>query len=130
AGVAAELRDDRVTDTEIVFELPAAVPAGVHAVQVIQPRLVGTPPEERAAAESNVVPLVVRPTVTAVATAPGAAQDSVDVSVTLDPPVGAQQRVVLILNEHQAAAGNVPRGYSFVAPARTASAATVTVSAR
>jgi len=123
AGVTAVLHADQMTDAAIVFDLPAEVPAGVQGVQVVQPRLVGSPPDARTAAESNVVPVLVHPTVTAVTTAPGKLQDTLDISVELNPPVGRQQRIVLSLNERAAAPGTVPRGYTFVAATRTDPAA-------
>ena len=41
-GVTATLQN--VSDTEITATLPAGLPAGVQGLQVVQPRLMGTPP--------------------------------------------------------------------------------------
>jgi hypothetical protein len=108
-----------VTDTRITLPLPAGVSAGVNAVQVLQPFLVGDPPEERAAAESNAAPLVVRPAVTGTITTVAHPDTGIiDVAVPLDPPVGARQRVALFLNEIGSPPDRPARAYSFIAPAR------------
>ena len=110
---------DQVTGTRLTVRLPAGVRAGVRAVQVVHPRLVGTPPVERAGAESNAAALIVRPVVTGpVTAAPGGAPGVVDVTVPLDPPVGRRQRIVLTLNEHHPPADRVGRAYTFVGPPR------------
>jgi hypothetical protein len=110
-----------VTGTRITMPLPAATPAGLHSLQVRHPRLIGTPPAERAGAESAVVPLLVRPVVGAVTTAAGAA-GTVQVNVRVQPPVGRSQRVVLLLNERQPPAGTAGRAYAFTAPLPAANA--------
>jgi hypothetical protein len=80
--------------------------------------------------ESNVAAFVLRPRVVApvavanVQVTGPAALRSADLTVTLEPAVGATQRVVLLLNELQPPAsppdGSVPpaSGYAFVAPTR------------
>ncbi len=110
-----------VTGTRITMPLPAATPAGLHSLQVRHPRLVGTPPEERAGAESATVPLLVRPVVGTVTTAPGAA-GATQVTVSVQPPVGQSQRVLLFLNERQPPAGQAGRGYVFTVPLPAAGA--------
>ncbi len=110
-----------VTGTRITMPLPAATPAGLHSLQVRHPRLVGTPPEERAGAESAAVPLLVRPVIGAVTTAPGAA-GATEVTVSLQPPAGQSQRVVLFLNQRQPPAGQAGLGYAFTVPLPAAGA--------
>ena len=104
-----------VTGTSLTVPLPPQTPAGLHSLQVRHPRLVGTPPVERAGAESAAVPLLVRPVVgnvTAVAGAGGV----IDVTVPVVPPVGRTQRVMLSLNEHHPPQDRLGRSYSFPAP--------------
>jgi hypothetical protein len=109
-----------VTDTRITFTLPTGVLAGINGVQVLQPFLVGEPPQERAAAESNAAPLVVRPRVTGpVTTVLHPETEVTDLQVPVDPPVGARQRVALFLNEVNPPADRPARAYSFYAPTRT-----------
>jgi len=104
-----------VTGTRITMPLPAATPAGLHSLQVRHPRLVGTPPEERAGAESAAVPMLVRPVIGTVTTAAGAA-GATQVTVSVQPPAGRSQRVLLFLNERQPPPGQVGRGYVFTLP--------------
>ena len=52
---------DGATGTRLTLTLPANTLAGLHGLQVLHPRLVGTPPVERAGAESAIIPLLVRP---------------------------------------------------------------------
>jgi hypothetical protein len=78
--------------------------AGVVGAQVVQPQLLGAPPTPHAGAESNVVPFVLRPRIKTAGPGPdvtfAAAVDGVRaVTVGIEPPVVAGQRVVLLLNE-------------------------------
>ena len=114
----AEVAPEMVTDREITVRLasppvPAgALRAGVLALQVVHRLLLGSPPVPHRGAESNAVPVVLRP---AIAEEPGggpalvleevpddpAAGEPTLVPVltaTLEPPVGATQRVTLLLN--------------------------------
>jgi hypothetical protein len=121
---------DAVTGAVLRVQLPATVPAGIRSMQVVHPRLVGIPPAERSGAESNAVPIVVRPVITGpVTAAAGGEPGSLDVTVPLAPDVGRGQRVVLLLNEYQAPDGRPARAYSFVAPAPAATAPPVSATA-
>ena len=110
--------NDRATGTRLTVIVPAGVVAGVQRVQVLHPRLVGSPPVERGGAESAAEPVVIRPAVTGVVTAVPDGLDTVAVTVPLVPAVGRRQRVVLILNEHNPPAPEVrpARSYLVVAP--------------
>jgi len=115
--VQVNIPANQVTGTQITLPLPTGVMAGLRSVQVIHPRLVGTPPVERGGAESNAAPLLVRPVMTgAVTAAPSGVPGTVDVTVPLSPPVGKQQRVALTLNEHHPPPDQPGRAYTFVAP--------------
>jgi hypothetical protein len=118
-----------VTDTQIIAPIPVALQAGVHGVQVVHRLLMGSPPVPHRGVESNVAPFVLRPQViepVTVANVQGTGTQlrSADVTVTLEPTVGATQRVVLLLNEFQQPASPpdaiVPPAlsYSFIAPSR------------
>lgn len=103
-----------VTGTVLTVSLPAATRAGLHSLQIRHPRMIGTPPVERAGAESAAAPVLVRPVVGNVtATVAGAV---VDVTVPVQPPVARTQRVMLSLNEHHPPADQPGRAYSFPAP--------------
>ncbi len=118
-----------ITDTQIVAPIPAALPAGVHGVQVVHTLLMGSPPVPHRGVESNVAPFVLRPRVVEPVTianvqGAGSAPRAADITVTVEPAISATQRVVLLLNEFQTPASPpgspVPpaQSYSFAAPPR------------
>jgi hypothetical protein len=114
--VEVTVPDDQATGTSLTLNVPVRVEAGVQRVQVLHPRLVGTPAVERGGAESAAQPVVIRPAVAAaITTAPDGA-GAVAVTVPLTPAVGRRQRAVLILNEHHPPGGRPARSYLFVAP--------------
>ena len=127
-GTAVAPVDANVNEAQIVIPLPAGSQAGVQGVQVIHRRLMGSPPAPHRGVESNLAAFVLRPLITAPAgvTNVQTAADgtrSADVNLTIEPPVGATQRVVLLLNEFQPVLASPPgdvaaRVYSFVAPPR------------
>lgn len=130
-GIAVAPAAADVSETQILIPLPAALQAGAHGAQVIHRRLMGTPPTPHRGMESNLAAFVLRPQIAApinLTNAQTAADGtrSADVNLTIDPPVGATQRVVLLLNEFQPAPASPPssqvevvaRAYSFVAPPR------------
>lgn len=94
-----------IGDTQIIGPLPPQLQAGVHGVQVVHRRLMGEPAVPHRGVESNIAAFVLRPGIVAVAVADvlgtGSAPRSGNVTVTVEPPVGATQRVVLLLNELQ-----------------------------
>ena len=113
-GAEVEPAPADVSDGEI--RVPLAAPpfpagtlrAGVVGAQVVQLQLLGTPPALHAGIESNVAPFVLRPRITTAGPDPdvtvSAAVDGVrTVTVGIEPPVGAEQRAVLLLNEPAAA---------------------------
>jgi uncharacterized protein DUF4255 len=129
-GIAVTPTDPNVSDTQIFVPLPAGLLAGAQGLQVIHRRLMGTPPTPHRGDESNLAAFVLRPEITAPVslTNPQTAADgtrSGDINLTVQPPVGATQRVVLLLNEFQPAPLSPPGAgavtalaYSFVAPPR------------
>jgi len=105
-------------DTEIGLALPSGLEAGVQSVQVVHERLMGEPPVAHPGVSSNLAAFVLHPEIVSAPTL-----ESGDVvRVTIAPPVGQRQRVVLLLNERFAALSppveTPPRAYSFVAPQR------------
>lgn len=129
-GIAVTPAAADVSEAQIVIPLPAALQAGVQGVQVIHRRLMGSPPTPHRGVESNLAAFVLRPQITApvglsnVQTATDGTR-SADVNLTIEPPVGATQRVVLLLNEFQPVPLSPPgvgdgaaRAYSFIAPPR------------
>lgn len=84
-------------DTRLV--VPAALletlPAGVHTAQIVHEVLLGSPPREHQAVESNVVPFVLRPRIAPQPPQPGDAE----LAVRCSPAVQPGQKVQLLLNE-------------------------------
>jgi hypothetical protein len=124
-----------VSDTEILATLPAPLQAGPQGLQVEHERDMGEPAVAHRGVESNVFPLVLTPEVTktggvydvsvgAVSTevVNGVTVHSADVTITLRPDVGMDQRVLLLLNE-QTATG--PDAYTFPATPLAADSPTV-----
>jgi hypothetical protein len=101
-----------ITDTRIVFLLSSIEPtdslrAGVQAVQVIHPRMMGRPRDEHVGIESNVAPLVLRPRITSTSL-----PDSTRITIGLHPPISRTQRVLLLLNDFT---NPTSSGYTFIA---------------
>lgn len=118
-GIDVELGAADVEDTRITFTVPPELRAGVQGVQVVHRSLIGSPPEPHAGAESNLAAFVLRPRVTSqAANMTGTSGDlhTGTIDLTVEPAVGAAQRVRLLLNELDAPVGRAPRAYSFEAP--------------
>lgn len=112
--VEVPVPENALTGTRITVPLPAGIRAGVRPLQVVHPRLIGTPPVERSGAESETVAVVVRPVVSGV---PSVVLDGTVpvVTVPVAPAVGRTQRVLLSLNEHHPPEGRIGRAFTFVA---------------
>ncbi|MCI0534030.1 MAG: DUF4255 domain-containing protein, partial [Verrucomicrobiales bacterium] len=95
--------NEDVTDTQIVLPIPEEAEAGLQGVQVIHRVLMGSPPTPHSGVGSNLAAFVLRPSIQTIdvtdVVGSGSELRSANVEVTLDPPVGATQRVVLLLNE-------------------------------
>jgi hypothetical protein len=116
-----------VGDTEIRASLKSplfpsgTLRAGIQGAQVVHLLDIGTPPALHRGFESNVAPFVFRPTISSTnvtgVTGAGTAPRSATVTVVADPPIGKDQRVVLLLD-----AISSDEAYSFQAPSRTLAA--------
>jgi hypothetical protein len=120
-GVTVRPDAASLTDTEIALDLPAGLSAGVQSVQVIHELLMGEPEAPHSGVESNLAAFVLHPEIVA---APTLSQGAV--RLTIDPPIGVKQQVVLLLNERPVVSSPPvelppPRAYSFVAPPQPAS---------
>jgi len=126
---------DAITDTRITFTLdsplvdPTTLRAGIQAVQVVQPFLIGSPPEERGGVESNAAALMLRPAVASASAAAvtdlGGGLVSADITVGVSPPVGARQRLTLLLNPAPGSAATT--SHAFRVPARSVDTASPTI---
>src|SRR6266702_1514348 len=123
-GVDVTPQPQNVSDTQIKLPLindatesdlqVANLRSGVQGVQVIHPRMMGTPPVAHSGVESNVAAFVLRPNIILPISpfpASGAA------TLTIRPVISRQQRVVLLLNEISSKPGQPlngpPNVYSF-----------------
>jgi hypothetical protein len=134
-----EITPLEVNETQIKFLLdmppftPQSLRAGVQGLQVIQQILMGTPEMPHEGVESNVVPFVLRPTVTAGAVSiSNHVVDTVtlctdDVTLNFSPRVGVRQRVVLLLNEFNPPTTRPPWAYRFEVPFTPANPADTSV---
>jgi hypothetical protein len=110
-----------LSDTQITYLLPADVHAGVQGLQVVQKTLLGTPAVAHRGFESNVMPFVLRPTVTVqsvvLVPTPPTSPKRTAVTVQVVPNIGVGQRAILLLNN---AAASPPTAYSSPATIATA----------
>jgi hypothetical protein len=92
--------------------------AGVQGAQVVHLLDIGTPPAAHRGFESNVAPFVLHPTLTSTpvsaVTGTGTEPRNATITVVADPPIGKDQRVVLLLDRTSGT-----EAYSFPAPSRT-----------
>jgi len=124
-GVEVPKNDTVVTNSQIIAPVPATLQAGVQGVQVIQYNLLGEPALPHRGVESNVAAFVLHPEIqepVIILNPQGSGNNprSADVNITVNPPIGAGQRVVLLLNEFLPIGSPfqpidiVPESYSFV----------------
>jgi hypothetical protein len=127
-------------DTELTATPPALLQAGIHALQVVHERTMGTPPVVHAGGVASAVePYALAPRIHQTAgvydvstlnpasrVVDGVTLNSADVRVVLEPSVGRRQRVAILLNELTAGAA---RAHTFVAEPRPADSATITIRA-
>jgi hypothetical protein len=117
--------DTDIKPTQIIVGIPAALEAGTQTVQVIQQVLMGSPLYPHRGVESNVATFVLRPVIQAVGASgvqgAGSNPRSGSIDLTLDPPVGPDQRLLVMLNQLLPLTSPPPDtalAYSFVVPPR------------
>lgn len=108
----------------IEFVLPA-VAAGVIGLQIAIRVPMGNPATAHRGSESNVFPIVVHPQATAVGKGPvtvttiaGVNYDDTEITVTVSPDIGIEQRVSLMLNQRLPAPPAPANAYTFDAVPR------------
>src|SRR5262249_42647906 len=117
-----------ITDSQITVALPGALAAGIHGVQVVQQRLMGSPPALHQGEGSNLAAFVLHPQITGQISVSNqqVAQDgtrSADVTMNVSPDIGGAQRVVLLLNRLNLTPASPPSqaegvSYSFISSSR------------
>ena len=99
-------RTETELDVELEDPLQAGLRAGVVPVQLVRPTV------GNASLSSNAVAILLRPTIKTKTVL------AAKLRVKFAPSVTASQRVVLLLDEHQPAAGTRPRSFGIAAPPR------------
>jgi len=125
-GTSVTPADADTTDTQIIVPIPADLQAGIQGVQVIHQLMIGSPPSPHRGVESNVAAFVLRPQITgsSISNLLGTGIDprSGDLTLNVNPAIGDNQRVVLLLNEFipltSPPQAVTPESYSFNAPSR------------
>jgi len=111
---------------QIAVTIPAAIPAGIQPVQVLQRLLMGSPPMPHRVIESNVESFTLRPQIQGPVTISdpqggGPSLRSGNINLNVKPAVGFDQRVKVLLN-HIAPISSPPpvsvSAFSFEAPPR------------
>jgi len=128
-----ETTPSQVSDKQISVDLTTvaagSLRAGVQAVQVIQPLLLGTPPVAHPGVESSAAAMTLIPRITSVSAAniqgSGSELRSADITVQLAPIVGRSQRVVLMMNEM---VESDAEAYRFAAESLSADSGTLLIS--
>jgi hypothetical protein len=127
-------------DNELTATPPPGLAAGVHALQVLHERMMGTPPVAHpGGVASDVSPFSLAPRIHQTGgtyhvttlnpssrVVDGVTVNSADVRVVLEPAVGRHQHVEILLNELTAGSAH---SYTFAAEPRPADTATITVRA-
>lgn len=90
-----------LTDNQIIFRLPNELTAGIHGVQIIHEVDMGSPPSPRQGFSSNIEAFVLSPDIESISLADEMLNGVSTRVLALEvaPMVGADQRVVLLLNE-------------------------------
>ena len=86
---------ENIGDAQILVPLPAGLKAGIQSVQVIQKKMMGSPPVLHPGVESNAAAFVLRPTIGN----PVYDKNEGTIHLTIQPAVHERQRVILLLNE-------------------------------
>lgn len=121
-----------ISETQITIPLPAGLQAGVQGLQVIHQMLMGTPPVLHKGVESNLVAFVLHPAITKKVTisnikGTGSAPRSADLTIEINPTIGKNQRVILLLNE---ISGGDAASYTFVDESRNTDTSTIIIPVR
>jgi hypothetical protein len=130
-GIETTPGANNVTPNQIILAIPPALKAGVQGVQVLHLRNLGSPPALHRGVESNLAAFVLRPEIQAInvnnVQGAGTNPRSADITLTVNPPIGDEQRVALLLNEFLPLSSppltspptvRKAEAYSFIAPSR------------
>jgi len=109
-----------VSDTEVKIKVPTNLKVGTLGVQIGHFLKMGTPAEDRLAAESNLLAFVLSPLITGQSISSvildGGIVESADLAVIVNPVVYKGQRIMLLLNELNPLPDDDLKSYSFLLP--------------
>lgn len=114
-----KIKPDEIWENRIGFKLPSGLRAGIQSLQVIHEMMMGRPPEVHRGSESNVEAFALRPRIEL---------EEGSTSIKVDPEVGMDQRVVVLLNEiNRPDDKKPPACYTFVLVSRTADSSEISI---
>lgn len=114
-----KIKPDEIWENRIGFKLPSGLRAGIQSLQVIHEMMMGRPPEVHRGSESNVEAFALRPRIEL---------EEASTSIKVDPGVGKDQRVVVLLNEINRPDNKKPPAcYTFVLASRTADSSEISI---
>lgn len=105
-----------VSNDQIRFALPAGLRAGLHGVQVVELYDMGTPETLHSGTASNVQAFILSPEIasaTPLNLKTIAGRRSADIRIDVMPAIQDGQRVMLLMNQVNAAPDTAPAAYSF-----------------
>jgi hypothetical protein len=108
-----------VSYSQVIYALPASLPAGIHGIQLASQVNMGTPEVLHPGVESNTEAFVLSPQidagniqVTNVQTG-GDTAISADIGLTVLPAIGEGQKIILLMNQVDNPPGTTAKAYSF-----------------
>jgi hypothetical protein len=113
-----------INDNQIFVQVPLTLPAGIHTVQVIHYKMMGSPPVLHQGTDSNVAAFILSPQLTEsdIVFTQAIRKDPPIITMKVIPNITDTQRVTLFLNEYNPdPAATDLASYSFQAPAITPS---------
>lgn len=114
-----KIKPDEVWENRIGFKLPSGLRAGIQSLQIIHEMMMGTPPQVHRGSESNVEAFALRPRIEI---------EEGSTSIKVDPEVGKDQRMVVLLNEiNRPDDKKPPACYTFVLASRTADSSQISL---
>lgn len=120
-GYSIPLTPNAISDSQLSVVLPNDVPAGVRALQVSQPVMLGIPAVSHSGPISNAQGFTLRPVITTPVTG-----TAVQIPITVTPGALQGQTAVLLLNEATVPAPPAPAAYTFALGPLPANTSTIT----
>lgn len=129
-----EIEPDEIDENRIELQLSSppfpqgSLRAGVKSIQVVHKSMIGSPPTPHPGFESNALAFILRPVIKSVGVLNvhgNHAAVSGEMSLQVEPQIGKNQRVALLLNEISGISGDSRAAYIFAVPRRNADVDTI-----